>query len=328
MAAISIRKARREGARLVIGISGISGSGKTRTAIELAYGLANFDPNKIGFLDTENRRGSLYSEVLRENSVKPTTEEFWIGDLDAPFSPQRYIDAIQQFQEAGVEVLIIDSVSHEWEGQGGCEDIAHAPDQYGKAPRNPRWNEAKREHKRFMNALLQSNMHVICCIRAREKVKLVKRDNKTEYEPQGIMPVTEKNFMFEMTASLMMWNEGSAQEVMKCPGELRDILGRGQGYITSQDGKALRDWVDGAKQLDPKVEEFRNRLRSNTEHGEAHIRDCWKKTPPKIRQALGDDFLETLVASAKAFDAQRAAAADGDGQAVDELNDQVLGGQE
>ena len=328
MAAISIRKARREGARLVIGLCGISGSGKTRSAIELAYGLANFDPEKIGFLDTENRRGSLYSEVLRENAAKPTATEFWIGDLDAPFSPQRYIDAIQQFQELGVEVLVIDSVSHEWEGQGGCEDIAHAPDQYGKPPRNPRWNEAKREHKRFMNALLQSNMHVICCIRAREKVKLVKRDNKTEYEPQGIMPVTEKNFMFEMTASLMMWNEGSAQDVLKCPGELRDILGRCEGYLTSQDGKALRDWVDGAKQLDPKVEEFRNRLRSNTEQGEAHIRSCWNKTPAKVRQALGDDFLETLVASARAFDAQREAAASGDGQAVDELNGEILGGQE
>lgn len=320
MSAINIRKAKREGARLVIGLAGISGSGKTRSAIELAYGLANFDPEKIGFLDTENRRGSLYSEVLRENAVKPTDVEFWIGDLDAPFSPQRYIDAIQQFQELGVEVLVIDSVSHEWEGQGGCEDIAHAG-----SPRNPKWNEAKREHKRFMNALLQSNMHVICCIRAREKVKLVKRDGKTEYEPQGIMPVTEKNFMFEMTASLMMWNEGSAQDVMKCPGELREILGRGEGYLTAADGKALREWVDGAKQLDPAVEAWRNRLRTNTEQGAAHIRDCWKKTPAKIREALGAAFFDTLLASAQAFDEQREAAAAGDGQAVDDLNAQVLG---
>ena len=79
MSVINIRKAKREGARLVIGIAGISGSGKTRTALELAYGLANHDASKIGFLDTENKRGSLYSDVLRNG--QGVVQEFYIGDL-------------------------------------------------------------------------------------------------------------------------------------------------------------------------------------------------------------------------------------------------------
>lgn len=320
MAVINIRKAQREGARLVLGLAGISGSGKTRSALELAYGLANFNAEKVGFLDTENRRGSLYADVLRDASG--AVQQFWIGDLEPPFSPQRYIDAILEFQKAGVEVLVIDSISHEWEGQGGCEEIAHAG-----SPRNPRWNEAKREHKRFMNALLQSNMHVICCIRAREKVKQQRNsDGKLEIIPLGIMPVTEKNVMFEMTASLMMWDAGQSQQVMKCPEELLPILGREQGYLTANDGSALRSWIDGAKQLDPEVERARNIMRTACEGGLAAMQAEWGKLPKKAQKALKDDgTLESLKAAAAAFDEQRQQAASGDGAALDELNEQVLG---
>jgi len=328
MSVLNIRKAKREGARLVIGISGPSGSGKTRTAIELAYGLVNYNPEKIGFLDTENRRGSLYADVLREHSTHPTETEFWIGDLDAPFSPQRYTDAILQFQKAGVEVLIIDSTSHEWEGQGGCEDIAEQRARGGMKD----WATAKREHKKFMNALLTTDMHIISCIRARPKVEISKVKGEsgrleTVVEDRGMMPICEKNFMFEMTASMMMMDEGRAQIVMKCPGDLRGILGRESGYITSADGAALRAWVDGAKQLDPEVEKYRNRLRSVTENGEQYVTESWGKVPAKIRKALGDDFLASLQASAREFDSQRQAATNDGGAGVAALNAKLAGEQ-
>ncbi|CAG2144577.1 hypothetical protein LMG31506_03037 [Cupriavidus yeoncheonensis] len=329
MSTIQIRKAKREGARLVVGFSGISGSGKTRSAIELAYGLANYNPEKIGFLDTENRRGSLYAEVLREHPTHPTDVEFWIADLDPPFTPQRYSDAILQFQKLGVEVLVIDSVSHEYEGTGGVLEMREPlPGKVGK-----RDNIAKAEHKKFMNTLLQSNMHIIACVRAREKVIIEKqKDEKTGrmetvYIPQGVQPICEKNFMFEMTASLMMWDEGKSQQVMKCPGELRAILGREAGHITSADGKALRDWVDGAKQLDPAVEAARNTLRTTTEQGMAALVAAWKALPASIRKAIGPNGCpDDLKASAQAFDQQRADAAAGDAELAD-LNASVLGGQ-
>lgn len=327
MAVINIRKAQREGARLVIGLAGISGSGKTLSALLLAYGLTEGDGTKVGFLDTENRRGSLYAsndtydKIQQSLGMKEQPEPFWIGDLDAPFSPQRYIDAIREFEKAGVEVLVVDSISHEWEGTGGCEEIATLAN-----PQKPQWNRAKAEHKRFMNALLQSNMHIIVCIRAREKVKLIKVNGKTEYEPQGIMPVTEKNVMFEMTASLMMWDSGKAQQVMKCPEELRGILGRETDYISAQDGLALRQWVRGGNTLNPEVEAWRNRLRNVTEKGEAYTVECWDKTPAKIRKALGDDFKQSLLESAKAYDKQRAES-NHDAQNVDDLNEQVMGQQ-
>lgn len=315
MSVLNIRQAEREGARLVVGVSGISGSGKTYTALQLAYGLANYDASKVGFLDTENRRGSLYADALRDEAG--SVQKFLIGDLIAPFSPARYIDAIMQFQNAGVEVLVIDSVTHEWEGPGGCEDIANAGN-----PRLPDWKKAKAEHKRFVTAMLQSNMHVIACIRAREKVKVSKQDGRTVVEPLGILPVCEKNFMFEMTASLMMWAEGRQQQVMKCPAELRDILGRENGYITAADGKALRDWVDGARQLDPAVEQARNVLQSATGEGMAALEAAWKTTPIDIRKKLGADFIHSLKDSAQEFDAMRARDSS---RTVENLNSAVMG---
>lgn len=297
MSVIQIRKAQREGARVVCGFAGRSGDGKTYTALQFAYGLANYDPTKIGFLDTENKRGSLYADIFHNHPTHPTKEQFLIGDLHPPFTPNRYMEAIAEFQRAGVEVLIIDSVTHEWEGAGGCVEIA------GNATKQVvGWNLAKKEHKRFMNAMLQCDMHIIACIRAREMMDFTNPDKPVSL---GVLPVQEKNFMFEMTASVLMMEEGKSQKVLKCPEKLRPFLGRRTDYITSEDGKAVRDWVDGAKQLNPEVERFRNMLQSITEQGIDKLREAWGAVPKKIKNTLGKEFLDTLVASAKAYDEAR-----------------------
>lgn len=322
MSVLNIRTAEREGARLVVGIAGISGSGKTYTALQIAYGLANFDASKVGLLDTENRRGSLYADILKDEHGK--VQKFKVGDLDAPFSPSRYIEAIRQFQKAGVEVLVIDSVSHEWEGLGGCHDIANPP---GVTLKIAKWNDAKAEHKRFMNVLLASNMHIIVCIRARNKVKPVKVGGKTEFEDQGVMPVQEQNFMFELTVSMMMWNGGKVRDVIKSSGveHIFGQVGAVEGYLTAQHGLQLRSWVDGAKELDPEVEAARNALRSISEKGVAAYRDAWVAMPRHLQRALSDDGSHnTLKAAAEAFDLQRSEAKPG-GAELDALNNELAG---
>lgn len=323
MAVLNIRKAERAGARVVLGVAGISGSGKTYSALQMAWGLAGGDASKVGFIDTENRRGSLYADALKGKDGK--VHQFYIGDLDAPFSPQRYIDAIAEFQKAGVEVLVIDSVTHEWEGTGGCEEIANPP---GSNLKVARWNDAKAEHKRFMNAMLQCDMHIIACIRAREKVKLVKVNGKTEFEPLGVMPIQEKNFMFEMTASLMMWDGGKSREVMKCPADLVQVFGAPgevhSGYLTAKQGLAMREWVNGGKQIDAAAEHARNTLRMTAEQGTDALLDAWKALPKETRDSLGGKCPDEIKASAAAFDKQRAAAQPG-GEALQDLNNEVLG---
>lgn len=326
MAVISIRKAKREGARLVLGLAGISGSGKTYSALQLAYGLANYDASKVGFLDTENRRGSLYADALRD--ANGTVQEFWIGDLEPPFTPARYAEAVLEFQRAGVEVLVIDSVTHEYEGTGGVLEMREPlPGQRGK-----RDNIAKAEHKKFMNTMLQSNMHVICCVRAREKVIIEKKGGETVYIPQGLQPVCEKNFMFEMTASMMVHDGGRQRQVLKSGDGLAEIFGTAgdwaDGYLTAAQGKQLRDWVDGAKQLDPAVEAARNMLRTTTEQGVDALAEAWASLTKKIRTALGAKFLEELKSAAEEFDRIRREAelaASNSSEDLEDLNNQVLG---
>lgn len=284
-----IRKAQRQGARLLIQLSGVSGSGKTFTALQLAYGLAGNNADKVVMIDTENRRGSLYAESL--------PQPFNIIDFYAPFSPARYIQAIEAACAAGAEVIVIDSTSHEWESEGGCEWIANQT-------RFPDWKRAKAEHKRFMTYMLQCPAHVIACTRAREKVDFSDPKNPIKL---GIQPIQEKNFSYEATVSLMMHDQGKRQDVLKCPAELQAVLGRGQGYVGTSDGQALRQWVDGGAKVNPAIEHHRGILLNTTEQGLQALQDAWLATPANVRKALGDKFKDQLKASATEYDSQRQA---------------------
>ena len=323
MAVLQIVEAKKDSARLVIGLSGISGEGKTYSALMLAYGMVNYDPSKIGFIDVENRRGRLYANIFKKHPTHPSDVPFLIADLEPPHSPARYAQAIKEFSEYNknqIEVLIIDSVTHEYEGTGGVQEIAEINALGNGIKKRTNWALAKKEHKGFMNTLLQSNPHIIACVRAREKGKEIEQSNgnggtKKVWVSEGVQPVQEKNFMFEMTASLMMWDKGKAQAVHKCPEELLPILGRESGYITSEDGLALRRWLeDGGDPIDQKIEAMRNALKNETEQGEAHYLECWNKLKAGTRKAVGKEFHETMLEAARGYDkAAELRGLDGDG---------------
>ena len=301
-----VRKAQRQGARLLIQLSGVSGSGKTYTALQLAYGLAGQNADKVVMIDTENRRGSLYAESL--------PQPFNIIDFYAPFSPARYIEAISAAVNAGAEVIVIDSVTHEWESEGGCEWIANQS-------KFPDWKRAKAEHKRFMTYMLQSPAHIIACTRAREKVDFSDPRNPIKL---GIQPIQEKNFSYEATVSLMMHDQGARQDVLKCPAELQAVLGRGQGYIGAKDGQAMRQWVDGAAQVDPAIEHHRGLLLNATERGLKALGAAWSAAPVSVQKALGEAFKEQLKSSAKAYDEQRKIGSGDAPESVKVLNTRIL----
>ena len=290
MSILNIRKAVRTGSKVVIGLSSLSGDGKTFTALKLARGMVDH-AGEIGFLDTENRRGSLYSDILDGS--------FLIGDLYPPFSPQRYADAIKEFQNAGVKVLVIDSVTHEWEGEGGCEDIANAPLSQGK--RMADWKKAKAEHKKFMNALLQSDMHVIVCIRAREKTDF---SNPQQPVSLGIQPITEKNFMFEMTASLMLQNGGKNQYFLKMPQALLSSFGNGADYLSEDHGKLLSDWVESGEKIDDGLERVKSDMQMACSSGVDSLKTAWLAMPKQYQQTM-KPMWSNYESAAKAYDEQK-----------------------
>jgi len=301
MTLINIRPAQRGESKAVLGIAGTSGSGKTYTALLIARGMVD-KASEIGFLDTENKRGSMYADIL--------DGQFMIGDLYPPFSPQRYSEAIKEFQKAGVKVLVIDSVTHEWEGEGGCDDIANAPLAAGK--RMADWVGAKRGHKAFMNTMLQCNMHIICCIRAREKT-----DFKNPKEPVslGLQPICEKNFMFEMTASLLMKEEGKEQSFLKMPSFLKGAFGSGKGYLGRETGEKIMEWIKTGEKEDPEVTKIKSELLMACEFGIAGLTSLWDSLTDAQKLKMKPHF-SVYKESALAYDKQVADASDGNSENI------------
>src|SRR5680860_423594 len=146
---MKLQQAQRSQVKLRLGLSGPSGYGKTYSALLLAYGITG-SWNKIAVIDTENNSASLYSHL----------GEFNVLSLEEPYSPERYIKAIRACEEAQMEVIIIDSISHEWNGKGGCLEIHEK-----LGGRFQDWARVTPQHNAFIDALLQSKGHIIATTR-------------------------------------------------------------------------------------------------------------------------------------------------------------------
>ena len=313
MSILNIRPAKRGESKAIIGIAGVSGSGKTFTALQIARGMVS-KPSEIGVLDAENKRGSLYADIL--------DGPFLIADLLPPFSPNRYSEAIKEFQNAGVKVLVIDSVSHEWEGEGGCDDIANAPKADGSPRKVANWAQAKREHKRFMNTLLQCNMDIICCLRARDKVKIEKVNGKDEFIPQGLQPIQEKNFMFELTASLLMEDSGKRQTFLKMPSFLIPAFGDGKAYIGIKTGQLIREWLNEGEREDPKITLLKSEMQMSCESGMEALINVWNRVPKLLKKVL-ESHKDMCKEAALEYELQRQEADKTDEERVGEEKEKV-----
>ena len=135
-----LRKAARQKAKLRIGVSGPSGSGKTYSALILAKSIAS-SMEKVAIIDTENGSADLYSHLGDYNVYR----------LESPYSPERYIAAINECEQAGMEVIIVDSVTHEWDGKGGILETNEiiAKTKY-KGNTWAAWSESTPKHQKFI----------------------------------------------------------------------------------------------------------------------------------------------------------------------------------
>jgi hypothetical protein len=233
--------AKREQVSLLIALAGASGSGKTFSALRLAKGMA--PAGKIAFIDTEARRGLHYAEQF----------DFLHSDMRPPFAPVRFIEGIQAAEAAGAEVVIIDSFSHEYDGVGGIMDWADRLASDGvKSPGN--WKEPKSAHKKLMNALLQCRASIIFCLRADEKIEILRENNKTVVRPLGWMPICEKRFMFEMTASFTLTPDRPGVPHFDLPHKLQQqhrAFFTDKAPISEDSGRALAAWARGDAEVSP-----------------------------------------------------------------------------
>jgi hypothetical protein len=252
---ITFREVKRENVKLLIGIAGGTGSGKTFSALRFARGLSGGEP--FAFVDTENRRALHYADMFPEMRH---------GEIHAPFRPAKYAEAIVKgADEYGV--VVVDSASHEWAGDGGCLDW-HDEIMGGDQRKNmSAWIEPKREHKKMMTKLLQLDAHVVMCFRAEPKVEVITENGQQKIVPKraltgldGWVPIAEKMQPFEMTASFLMMADHPGiplpiklEEQHKPFVKLNEQLGEpagealavwargGTGVVTAPAGMTVRD---------------------------------------------------------------------------------------
>lgn len=267
---------------LIIGIVGASGGGKTVSALRLARGLAGGDDTKIAVVDTEGGRAKHYAPAPGE---KPTAFRFGFqhGDMRAPFTPEAYMEAIIAADKMGFEVIVLDSYSHSWDGEGGLQDIhGEALDAaVERARKYPdfdeykvrekasigAWKEPKTRHRRLVSRLLQCRAHLIICMRADEKIRMEQIEEtgqngrtykKTVITQAKDLPVEErwvaiceKRFPYELSLSLLLTpvNPGvpiplKLQEQHKASVPLDKPL-------SEETGRLLSEWARGGA---PKIE--------------------------------------------------------------------------
>ncbi|MEJ7610636.1 MAG: AAA family ATPase [Ferruginibacter sp.] len=226
---MQLQKATRKKTKLRLNLSSPSGAGKTMGALLMAFGLVG-DWEKIGVIDTENGSASLY-EHLGPFNVVP---------LEPPFSPERYKEAIDVCLEGGMEVIIIDSSSHEWSGPGGCIEINDTLAQ-AKYRGNTwsAWNETTPRHDSFVSKVLHATAHVITCTRS--KTETVMGDDK-KVKKLGMKDIQREGWEYEMTVSLNIDRDTHLAMPSK---DRTGLFEGGQPFmINEKTGELIRKWCD------------------------------------------------------------------------------------
>lgn len=186
MSNLIIRKAERTKAKLRLAIAGPSGSGKTMGSLKLAKGLGG----KVVLIDTERGSGDLYADLM----------EYDVITLVPPFKPDVLIEALNMCEAAGYDVIIVDSLSHFWADEGGLLDQADKMESAGKN-RFTLWAEITPQHRRLVNALLNSPKHIIATMRSKQSYEMEKdaKTGKNTVKKLGLAPVQREGMEYEFT---------------------------------------------------------------------------------------------------------------------------------
>ena len=193
---MQFQKAERKKSKLRLALTGPSGSGKTYGALLVAKGLGG----KIAVIDTEKGSAALYSHLV----------DFDVLDLEPPYTPERYRQAVKLAVENGYGVVIIDSITHEWSGSGGClelnEETARA--KY-RGNTWSAWNETKARHRAFLDDLLVCPAHVIGTMRSKTETAQVEVNGRKQVQKLGMKSEQNDGIEYEFTTVLDLVHDGN-----------------------------------------------------------------------------------------------------------------------
>jgi hypothetical protein len=232
----SFKKATRKSAKLRAALCGTSGSGKTYSALLLARGLGE----RVAVIDTERGSAELYSDLY----------EFDAAQLEPPFTPQRYVSLIKEAAQH-YDVLIIDSLSHAWAGEGGVlamHDNATKADRAGNS--YTAWRNVTPQHNQLVDAILNAPCHVIVAMRSKTAYEMVD-DGKGKKKPLkiGLAPVQRDGMEYEFT---LVWDISTDSHVATASKDRTRLWDDRNEVITIEHGRQLREWLESGATPEPR----------------------------------------------------------------------------
>jgi DNA polymerase III delta prime subunit len=230
------KKAERKQAKLRLGLTGPSGSGKTYAALVLARNIGK----KVAVIDTENGSASLYTHLA----------DFDVIDMQKPYSPERFIEYIKAAEAGGYDCLIIDSITHEWSGPGGCIEINEtlAASKY-RGNTWSAWSETTPRHRKMLDAIVASPMHIIVTLRSKTETAQVEDGGRKKVIKLGMKTEQRDGFEYEMSVVLDIVHEGHFAVASKDrTGLFTDC---DPAKITDDTAKRLMNWLNSGAELKP-----------------------------------------------------------------------------
>ena len=223
--AIQIKKAKRESVWIKMLLQGVSNSGKTCGGLKVAQGiLSKAGGEGVCMVNAEASRGVYYADSY----------DYSIINLDAPYTAQQYMEAIDAAIDAGFKVILIDGISNEWAWLNEYHDSLGGNSFQA-------WAKCKPIHKKFMDKILTCPAHVICTARGKQEYSIEERNGKKEITKLGVGADQSKQLSFEFTVSLLL-NENHFWTVDK--DNTGVFEGNPSGLLTEADGVKLYEWAN------------------------------------------------------------------------------------
>lgn len=260
---MNLRQSHRKQAKMKMALQAPSGAGKTYSSLLLAYGMTN-DWTKIAIIDTENGSADLYAHLGQYNVLT----------LQAPFTPEKYIEAITVCENAGMEVIIIDSISHCWDYL-----LEYHSSLQGNSFTN--WGKITPRQNAFIQKILSSTSHVISTMRTKQDYVLNERNGKMIPEKVGLKAVMRDGVDYEFT---IVFDIDIKHYVTTSKDRTGMFMGKPEFTITPDTGKRILQWCNGGSSIESVKVEINNAKTEEELYAIYHKYPEW-------RELLTPDFM-------------------------------------
>lgn len=235
----TIRKAERRQAKLRLALTGVSGSGKSLGAIRVAAGMGK----KFVVIDTEHRSADFYAHEAN----------FDVITLDKPFTPEKYIQAINFCEQQGYELIIVDSLSHAWSGEGGVLDMHEIATQASSSKNSyMAWKDVTPWQNKLTNTIIQSPAHMIITMRVKTHYDVVDVGGKKKPIKIGLAPIQKEGMEYEFTAVLSLDKDSYLYTSSK---DRTGIFEGSHEKLSKDTGKRIIEWLESGKSFEESEKE-------------------------------------------------------------------------